>query len=130
MLQFLISIPLSLTSLILNILLIFVFSIWVGRCRKKYHSPAPALGENIKLQIANRIHYNSLELFILFLPLFIIFAAFYEDFYGAVVGFAFLIARVIFALGYWKNPPYRSFGQIPSFTIIIILIVFDLIVII
>jgi hypothetical protein len=33
-------------------------------------------------------------------------------------------------LGYWKDPPYRSFGSIPSFTIIIILIVFDLIVII
>ena len=130
MLQFLISIPLSLTSLVLNILLILIFSVWVGRCRKKYHSPPPALGGNIKLQIANRIHYNSLELFILYFPLFAIFVAFYGDFYGAIVGFLFLIARIIFALGYWKNPPYRSFGQIPSFTIIIILIVFDLIVII
>ena len=130
MLQFLISIPLSLTSLILNILLILIFSLWVGRCRKKYHSPPPEIGDNIKLQIANRIHYNSLELFILFLPLFTIFVAFYGDFYGAIVGFLFLIARIIFALGYWKNPSYRSFGSIPSFITIIILIVFDLIAII
>jgi len=130
MLQFLISIPLSLTSLILNILLILIFSLWVGRCRKKYHSPPPEIGDNIKLQIANRIHYNSLELFILYFPIFAIFVAFYGDFYGAIVGFLFLIARIIFALGYWKDPPYRSLGAIPSFIIIIILIVFDLIAII
>ncbi|MFZ8952393.1 MAG: MAPEG family protein [Gammaproteobacteria bacterium] len=130
MLQFLISIPLSLTSLILNILLILIFSLWVGRCRKKYHSPPPEIGDNIKLQIANRIHYNSLELFILYFPIFAIFVAFYGDFYGAIVGFLFLIARIIFALGYWKNPSYRSFGSIPSFITIIILIVFDLIAII
>jgi glutathione S-transferase len=92
-----------------------IFSFRVGSARGKYDVPAPATTGNEIFERHNRVHQNTLEQLIVFLPALWIFARFTNINGAAVLGIIFIIARAIYAKSYVSDPAKRSRGFLPGF---------------
>jgi glutathione S-transferase len=89
---------------------LIVFGFLVGRGRAKYGVPAPAMSGNPTWERLNRVHQNSLEAFVVFAPLFTLYAFVVGRFTGLILGVVFLIARILYAVGYARAPEKRELG--------------------
>jgi glutathione S-transferase len=94
----------------------------VGRARAKYGIKAPATTGNEFFERHFRVHYNTLEQLIVFLPALWLFAAYVSDFWSAIVGTVFIVSRVIYAVGYVADPKKREVGSIAGFAAVAVLI--------
>ena len=63
-----------------------VFTGLVGRARGKYKVPAPAMTGHPDFERANRVHQNTLESLIVFIPALWIFGLYLSHVVGAVLG--------------------------------------------
>jgi glutathione S-transferase len=61
-------------------------------------------------QCAMRVQMNTLEQMITFLPALWMCAFFLNDRWAALGGAAWIVGRIAYALGYYKDPSKRSFG--------------------
>jgi glutathione S-transferase len=59
---------------------------------------------------AVRVHLNTIEGLILFLPALWLFALTVSDMYAAIAGVFYPIGRIVYALGYYKEPSKREVG--------------------
>jgi glutathione S-transferase len=82
----------------------------VGSARTKYGVPAPTMTGNPDFERVVRVHYNTLEQLVVFLPALWLFGYFVSDRYAAVLGAVWLIGRVLFAWGYYQAAKKRSLG--------------------
>jgi uncharacterized membrane protein YecN with MAPEG domain len=82
----------------------------VGRARSKYDVKAPAVAGNPIFERHFRVHQNTLEQLIVFIPALIIFAHHVSMGFADILGVLFLIARPVYAYGYVKDPEQRVFG--------------------
>jgi uncharacterized MAPEG superfamily protein len=87
-----------------------VFSGLVGRARGKYKVPAPAMTGHPDFERANRVHQNTLESLIVFVPALWIFGLYLSPRWGAALGVLFIIARAIYAVGYLRAAEKRGPG--------------------
>jgi uncharacterized membrane protein YecN with MAPEG domain len=87
-----------------------VFSGLVGRARGKYKVPAPAMTGHPEFERANRVHQNTLENLIVFIPAVWIFGLYASPFWGAALGALFIVARAIYAIGYLRAAEKRGPG--------------------
>jgi glutathione S-transferase len=87
-----------------------VFTGLVGRARGKYKVPAPAMTGHPDFERANRVHQNTLESLIVFIPALWIFGLYSSPFWGAALGVLFIIARAIYAVGYLRAAEKRGPG--------------------
>jgi glutathione S-transferase len=87
-----------------------VFTGLVGRARGKYKVPAPAMTGHPDFERANRVHQNTLESLIVFIPALWIFGLYLSPFWGAALGVLFIIARAIYAVGYLRAAEKRGPG--------------------
>jgi len=87
----------------------------VGYARAKYGVKAPATAGHEMFERHFRVHYNTLEQLIVFIPSIWLFGAYVSDRWGAIVGLVFIVARVLYAVGYVSDPKKREFGSILSF---------------
>ena len=113
-----------LTIVTLLALLEFVyFGIRVGGARGKYEIDAPATTGNEMFERHYRVHYNTLEQLIVFLPALWAFGYYIGQYWAAGFGAVFLIGRLIYAVTYIKDPASRSAGAlltiIPSYLMVI-----------
>lgn len=86
--------------------------ILVGRMRGKHGVHAPAVTGAPEFERAYRVQMNTLEQFVLFLPLLWL-ATLYPVVSGYLapgLGVIWLIGRVLFAAGYMADPAKRSLG--------------------
>ena len=83
----------------------------VGRARRNYGVQVPATSGHPIFERHFRVHYNTLEQLIVFIPAIVIFGVYVSDLWGAVLGLVFVVARVFYAVGYVKDPKKRSFGS-------------------
>ena len=88
----------------------FWFGWQVGVARTKYNIAAPAVGGNEMFERVFRVHMNTLEQLIVFLPSLWIFAFFISPIWAAVLGVIFIIGRALYARTYVKDPKSRSPG--------------------
>jgi glutathione S-transferase len=100
-----------------------VFSFFVGYARGRYKIPAPATSGNEVFERHFRVHQNTLEQLVVFIPSIWVFGSHISGTWGAAVGAVFLVGRAIYAVGYVKGPKHREIGFLLSALPVMVLLV-------
>ncbi len=103
------------------------FSIKVGLARGKYDIKAPANSGHEIFDRYYRVHQNTLEQLIVFIPAITIYGYFGNPTYAAGLGVIYLIGRIIYFMGYVSDPAKRGTGFIVGFLPTVIMVVAGLV---
>ncbi|MDI5932831.1 MAPEG family protein [Halomonas kalidii] len=107
---------------VLAVLQFFLFGILVGRARAKYGVKAPATSGNEHFERAFRVHMNTLEQLIGFLPALLIAGLYWPNTIIAGIGVIYLVGRFLYRQLYIADPAKRGPGflltVIPTFTLL------------
>lgn len=96
---------------VLLALLEFVaFGVLVGRARVLYGVKAPATSGNEIFERHFRVHYNTLEALIVFVPSIWLFGLYVSPQWGAGLGAVYLVGRIVYFRSYVADPARRSMG--------------------
>jgi glutathione S-transferase len=82
----------------------------VGRARGTFKIKAPTMDGPAEFLSILRVHANTVEQMVLFLPALWLAAIFRGDRIAAACGAAWIIGRVAYALGYYRAPNKRGPG--------------------
>jgi glutathione S-transferase len=82
----------------------------VGKARGKYGIAAPAMDGPVGFQSVMRVQANTVEQMVLFLPALWMCAWFLDDRWAALGGAVWCIGRIVYALGYYRDPSKREAG--------------------
>lgn len=98
---------------ILTLLLFLFMAAMVGRMRERHKVPAPAITGHPQFERAFRVHYNTLEQLVVFLPLLWLATILYRGigWLPATFGLLFVIGRALYMQGYMADPKKRSTGM-------------------
>jgi len=108
---------------LLAVLQFVVFGILVGRARGVYGVKAPATTGHEQFERWFRVHYNTLEKLIVFLPALWLFGYYVGQYYAAGLGLIYLVGRLLYALSYTRDPASRTLGTLVSELPILIMII-------
>jgi glutathione S-transferase len=100
-----------------------ILGVMVGRARQRYGVEAPATTGNPEFERYFRVHENTLEALIVFIPALWIFSLGVNYHFGVALGVLFIIARIIYANGYLNAPAKRAPGAFATGIINMILVV-------
>jgi glutathione S-transferase len=114
-------------TILLALLEYIAMSALVGRMRAKHGIRAPAMTGHPEFERANRVHVNTLEHLIIFVPAVWIFAAYVSTAWAAALGALFVVARALYAVGYLQAAEKRSIGAGITGIVVIVLVVGGLI---
>ena len=95
---------------LLALLTYFWMGLQVGRARAKTGIAAPAMTGDPLLERSIRAHHHTLEWLPLFLVPLWLFALYWSDLVAAGVGVVWIVGRVLYQLGYVKDPAKRELG--------------------
>jgi glutathione S-transferase len=95
---------------IVAVLLFLVMGLRVGQARGRFDVPAPAMSGHPEFDRHFRVHMNTLEGLVMFLPALWLFARYWNDLVAAGIGCVWLIGRIIYMLAYVRDPSTRSTG--------------------
>jgi len=110
-------------TIVLALLEYMVMGGLVGFARGKYKIAAPAMTGHADFERTNRVHVNTLENLIIFIPSVWIFGTYVSARWAAVLGFLFVVARAVYAIGYLRAAEKRSIGASATGVIEIVLVV-------
>jgi glutathione S-transferase len=102
--------PFAALATLLAILLMFVFSLMVGRARGKYQVSAPHVTGHEMFERTYRVQMNTIEQFLLMGPALWIYAVFTDDIGAGVIGLIWIVGRIVYANSYMKDPKSRTAG--------------------
>ena len=121
-----------LTSLVcmLALLEFIVLGFLVGKARGTYGVKAPATSGHEQFDRRFRVHYNTLEQLIVFIPALFAFAWFVADLWAAAVGMVFVIGRALYASQYINDPASRGPGMLLTFGANLVLVLGTIIAIV
>jgi len=108
--------------ILLALLEFMVFGFLVGGARKRYNIPAPATHGNSDFERTFRVHYNTLELLVVFIPSIWLFGLYLNPRWGAIIGVVFLVGRALYAVGYIRAAEKRELGATLSFASVAVLL--------
>jgi glutathione S-transferase len=91
-----------------------VFGMKVGTSREKYGVNAPATTGHDMFERHYRVHYNTLEQLIIFLPGLWLFGFYIGYSWAAGIGLIYIVGRAIYGIAYIKDPGSRGIGMILS----------------
>jgi len=102
-------------ELVLAVLMIalieyMVFAGLVGRARAQYGIRAPATTGHPQFERVYRVHQNTLEALVIFIPALFVFACYLSFAWAAGLGVAFIVGRAIYAVAYIRAPEKRGPG--------------------
>lgn len=102
----------SLVAVVIGLALIefFVFGLLVGRARQQYDVPAPAMTGHPIFERYMRVHQNTMEQLVLFVPAMVLFGTYVSGSIAALLGLLWIAGRVVYLRGYVADPKQRSTG--------------------
>ena len=105
---------LSAAVTVLAVLFVFYTGLNVARMRGKHKISAPAVTGAQEFECAYRVQVNTLEQFVMFLPLLWLATAYFQmlPWLPAVIGFVWNVGRLIYMQGYMAAPEKRGTGFI------------------
>jgi uncharacterized membrane protein YecN with MAPEG domain len=108
---------------VLALLMYFTFVIMVGRTRAKVGIKPPVMTGNPELERAIRVHGNTLEQMIVFLPALWLFGYYVDPLWASGLGVLWIAGRILYAWGYYQAAEKRGpgFGISTSTTIVLVL---------
>jgi glutathione S-transferase len=86
------------------------FGMLVGKARMTYKIDAPAVHGDPVFERYYRVHMNTLESLVFFLPALFLFVQYFSPLLGAGLGAVFLIGRQLYFFSYIKDPKSRGAG--------------------
>ncbi|ALO45845.1 MAPEG family protein [Pseudohongiella spirulinae] len=86
------------------------FGMLVGKARMTYKIDAPAVHGDPVFERYYRVHMNTLESLLFFLPSLFLFVQYFNPLLGAGLGAVFLIGRQLYFFSYIKDPASRGPG--------------------
>jgi glutathione S-transferase len=103
------------------------FGVLVAKARGKLGVAAPAMIGSPAFDCLVRVHLNTLERLVSFVPLMWMATQFWASAWVAAVGAVFLLGRMLYWKGYVKNPEARQLGNIVSMLPIGVLLLANLV---
>jgi len=88
----------------------FIFSAFAARARVKAGVEAPAMTGDAVFERYSRVHYNTMEQLVMFIPGMLLFGTYISTIAAAVLGLIFIIGRIIYFRAYVAEPPSRGLG--------------------
>jgi len=95
---------------ILALLQYFYFGARVGKARGQFDVKAPAITGNELFERRYRVHQNTLEVLLMFLPGLYLFAHGVSVLWATVLGGVYLLGRAIYSRSYVREPASRGPG--------------------
>ena len=108
--------------ILLALLEYLVFGLLVGGARARYKVAAPATHGHPDFERTFRVHYNTLELLVAFIPSIWLFGLYLNPRWGAIIGAVFLVGRALYAVGYIRAAEKRELGATLSFASVAVLL--------
>jgi uncharacterized MAPEG superfamily protein len=99
------------------------FGMLVGWARGKYGVKAPAVTGHETFDRYFRVHQNTLELLVAFVPAIWLFGIYVDPTWAALLGLVYLVARVLYLRGYVADPAKREVGFALSVLPVFVLLV-------
>jgi glutathione S-transferase len=96
----------SLAAMLLYIWII----IQAGRARVQYQVKAPSMDGPPAFLAAQRVQANTVEHLVIFFPALWLCAFYWQDRWAAALGAVWVIGRLLYALGYYRDPDKRGPG--------------------
>ena len=93
----------------------FGFGIVAGRARAQHEIEAPAVTGHPDFERRFRVHQNTLEQLMIFVPSILIFSQYWNPLVGAAAGIVFVIGRFVYYRGYVADPSKRGTGFLIGF---------------
>ena len=114
--------PLVSLVTIAALLVLLTVTLNVGRLRVKFGIKAPQMMGDPDFERAVRVHQNTLEQIVIFLPALWIFAQFVQPIAAASLGTIWVSGRIFYAWGYYQAAEKRGPGFGISFLATVILL--------
>ena len=115
---------------IVTVITLFVYAwmaVQVGNSRGKHDVPAPQSNGPDEFLRVLRVHENTIEGLILFLPALWLFALSFGDMWAVIVGIFYPVGRILYARGYYAAADKRSRGFLIGLTSTFILLIGSLV---
>lgn len=107
---------------VLAIVQFFVFGILVGRARRRHEIKPPATSGHELFERAFRVHVNTMEQLVGFLPALLMASVYWPNAVVAGIGAVYLLGRLLYRQLYLADPAKRRPGflmtVIPTFTLL------------
>ncbi len=87
-----------------------VFGMMVGMARARCKIDAPATTGDPEFERYYRVQQNTLENLVVVIPAIYFFAILISSTWAAILGLAFFVGRILYAVGYYKAAEKRSAG--------------------
>lgn len=104
-----------------------LFGVQVGGMRGKHGIKAPAQTGHEEFERMNRVHLNTLEQLVVFIPALWMQAYFANPLYGAIVGMVYVVGRFVYRVEYLRDPDSRGTGFTLSIVPTIALLIWALV---
>lgn len=114
--------PFTAIGTLLIVLMTQGFSFRVGQMRSKAGVSAPDTTGDEAFNRANRVHMNTIEQWVLFLPVLWLFAMIAGDLFAGIAAAIWLVSRVLYSQSYIADPKSRLIGFLTGFLTLMIMV--------
>lgn len=94
----------------------------VALARSRFKIDAPTMDGPVAFMSVLRVHANTVEQMILFVPALWLCGIFYSDRMAAITGTVWVVGRIVYALGYYNAPARRAPGFAIATTATLVLV--------
>lgn len=100
-----------------------VFGMLVGRARGLYGIKAPAVGGHEIFERYFRVHQNTMELLVVFVPAMWLFGLYVSPDWGAGLGVLYVVGRLLYLRSYVRDPAKREAGFALSVLPVVVMLI-------